>query len=163
MSNYYILIMGKNEQIFNTDLIDKKLLNILLDDSRLSYRQIARKMKKSVTTVINRIKKLEKSGIIKKYSADIDYGKLGYQIEVIIDLRISKGKLHEVERKIAMHKNVFAVYDNTGNFDATIIARFKTRKTMDEFLKQIQTYDFVERTETKLILSTIKEDRISIL
>jgi len=88
--------------------------------------------------------------------------KLGYDVEVIIEIRISKGKLIEVEKEIANHPNIFAVYDVTGDFDAVIIARFKNRKSMDYFLKKIQTYDFIERTFTKFILHTIKEEPLRI-
>ena len=52
---------------------------------------------------------------------------------------------------------MFAIYDITGTFDAVILARFKSTRQMDAFLKKIQSYEFVERTETKLILKTIKE------
>lgn len=141
---------------------DKKILNILVENSRLSLRQIAKKAKVSVATVMHHVKKLEKDGIIKNYTAKLDYEKVGYDVEVIIEIRISKGKLFEVERKIAMHPNVFAVYDITGAFDAVVLARFPTRRQMDNFLKKLQTYDFVERTETKLILNTIKEENIGV-
>jgi Lrp/AsnC family transcriptional regulator, regulator for asnA, asnC and gidA len=136
---------------------DKKILNVLVENSRLSYRQIAKKVGVSVATVMHHVKRLEKEKIIKGYTLSLDYDKLGFDVQVIVDLRISKGKLYQVENKIAIHPNVFAIYDNTGPFDATIVAKFKSRKAMDNFLKEIQSFDFVERTETKLILSTIKE------
>lgn len=144
------------------DKTNKAILNTLLENSRLSYRQIAAKVGVSVATVLNRVKALEKNKIIKNYTAQLDYEKLGYDIEVIIDIRVSKGKLYEVEKKIAKHPNVYAVYDNTGHFDATIIARFPTRRLMDNFLKHTQSFDFVERTETKLILKTMKEEGIRV-
>ena len=141
---------------------DKKILNILIENSRLSLRQIAKKANKSVATIMHHLRKLEKDGIIRKYTAQLDYEKVGYDVDVIIEVRISKGKLFEVEKKIAMHPNVFAVYDITGAFDAVVLARFSTRRLMDNFLKKLQTYEFVERTETKLILNTIKEENIGI-
>ena len=141
---------------------DKKILNILIGDSRLSLRQIAKQADVSVATVMHHIKKLENEKIIKKYTTKFDYEKIGYDVEVLIELRISKGRLFEVEKKIATHPNVFAIYDVTGDFDAIILARFPTRRQMDNFLKKIQTYEFVERTETKLILNTIKEENIGI-
>lgn len=147
---------------FDLDKTDKAILNTLLENSRLSYRQIAAKVGVSVATVLNRVKALEDAAIIKNYTAQLDYEKLGFDVEVIIDIRISKGKLYEVEKKILKHPNVFAVYDNTGHFDATILARFPTRRAMDNFLKHIQQFDFVERTETKLILKTMKEEGIRV-
>ncbi len=141
---------------------DRKVLNALIDNSRLSLRQIAAQVGVSVATVMHHINKLEKEKIIKDYTAKLDYEKIGYDIEVIIEVRISKGKLLDVEKKIAVHPNVFGVYDVTGAFDAVILARFKTRRHMDNFLKKLQTYEFVERTETKLVLQTVKEEDIKV-
>jgi len=144
------------------DDTDKKILNLLMDDSRLSYRKIAQKVGVSVATVMNRVKRLEKTGVITKYTIGVKYSFIGYDMQIIMDVRVSKGKLYEVEEKIAKHPNVFAVYDNTGPFDATIIAKFKDRRSADTFIKQVQKYDFVERTETKLLLSTVKEHMIKL-
>lgn len=144
------------------DKTDKAIINALIENSRLSYRDIAKLLKISVATVMNRVNKLRKEKILNEFTALADYDKLGYDIHVIIDIRVAKGKLLQVEKKIANHPNVYAVYDTTGHFDAIIIARFKNRRTMDAFLKKIQSYDFVERTETKLVLNTIKEECIKL-
>jgi DNA-binding Lrp family transcriptional regulator len=137
--------------------LDKKILNILLNNSRLSYRQIAQILKVSPATVMNHIKELENKKIIRRYTTDMSFYKLGYEFKAIIQLRISKGKLFQVQKKISKHPNVYAVYDITGDFDAMLITRFKTRNSLDNFLKHIQTYDFVERTKTSLILNVMKE------
>ena len=144
------------------DNLDKEILNTLIADSTLSYREIAKKVNVSVATIMNRVNRLKKENIIKKYTTIVDYDKIGFDVEVLIEIRISKGKLFQVEKEIAHHPNVFAVYDLTGGFDAAILARFKNRKGMDSFLKKIQTYDFVERTNTRLILNTIKEKEIEV-
>lgn len=144
------------------DNVDKKILNLLIDNARLSYRQIAKQIGVSAATVMNRVKRLEKTGIITKYTIGVKYSLIGYDMQVIMDVRIAKGMIYEVENKIAKHPNVFAVYDNTGRFDATIIAKFKNRRSADTFIKKVQTYDFVERTETKLLLKTVKEHMIKL-
>jgi len=144
------------------DETDRRILNAVIENSRLSLRQIAKKLGVSVATVMHRLNRLEDEKIIRKYAASLDYEKIGYDIEVIIEVRISKGRLLDVEKKIAVHPNVFAVYDVTGAFDAIILARFRSRRQMDAFLKKIQTYEFVERTETKLVLKTIKEENIRV-
>ncbi len=144
------------------DALNRHILSVLLDDSRLSYRQIAKKVGVSAATVMNRVKELEKT-IIKKYTTILDYEKLGYDVEVIIEIRISKGKLIEVEKEIANHPNIFAVYDVTGDFDAVILARFPSRSKMDTFIKKLQTYNFVERTNTRMILNTIREKQVGVM
>lgn len=142
------------------DELDIKILNALLENSKLSYRKIAQKLGVSAATIMNRISRLEKEKIIEGYTSKLDYEKLGYDIKIIVDVRVSKGKLLEVESKIAQHPNVSAVFDITGQFDTVVIANFKTRKEMDRFIKKIQAYEFVERTETKLVLNTVKEGHV---
>lgn len=144
------------------DNYDEKIINELMGNAEISLRDLSKKLKISFVTVMNRIKKLEQGGIIEKYTVKINYEKLDYGIHVLIDTRISKGKLLELEKKIARLPNVYAVYDTTGDFDATILARFKTTRAMDDFLKLIQSFDFVERTNTKIILNTIKEDMVRV-
>lgn len=142
---------------FTIDEKDLKILEALQENSRLSFRQLAKKTGFSVATVMSRVKKLEEIGIIKKYTVEIDYSKLGLDFPVIIDVRVSKGKLFEVEGEIAKNPHVLAVYDITGDFDVAILARFKTRKELDKFVKELQKMKYVERTYTKLILNVIKE------
>lgn len=154
--------VSESKQMQKLDNTDKKIINTLLENSRLSLREIGKKVGVSVATAMNRLKRLEKDRLIKGYSAFIDHEKAGFDIDVMIEVRISKGKLFEVENKIATHPNVFAVYDVTGAFDCIILARFPGRRQMDAFLKKIQAYEFVERTETKLILNIINEKQVKV-
>ncbi|MFH1316629.1 MAG: Lrp/AsnC family transcriptional regulator [Candidatus Woesearchaeota archaeon] len=146
----------------DTDPLDHIILNILNDNARLSYRQVAKKANVSVVTVMNRVKRLESEGIIKKFAPIINYEKLGYGFHVVIQLRISKGKEADVDKKIINTENVFAIYDMTGDFDTEIIAKFKKRMDLDRFVKRLQTFENVERVHTKLVLNTIKEEPIRI-
>lgn len=144
----------------NTDNKDRAIMNVLLQNARMSYREIAKKIGVSVATVMHRINALEKEKVITGYSALLDYEQLGYDITIIVEMQVNKGKLEHVEKKIALHPNVVAVYDVTGAFDVIIIAKFKNRRLMDKFLKEIQTYDFVLRTNTQLVLRIMKEKEI---
>lgn len=138
------------------DALDRAILNTLMENSRLSLRQIAKRVHSSVATVMHRLKRLEAAKIVTGYTAQVDYDALGYEFDALIDVSVSKGKLLQVEQKIASHSNVYAVYDITGASDIMVLARFKTRRSLDEFLKKIQTYDFVEDTQTHLVLRTLK-------
>lgn len=142
------------------DETDKKIIDALMDNSRLSYRMIAKKLNLSAATIMNRVRGLESEKLIKGYTVRIDYEKAGYDIDVFIEVKIAKGNLFEVEKKIAKYPNVSAVYDITGDFDAVILARFPNRRKMDNFLKKLQTFEYIERTNTKLILNIIKEEQI---
>lgn len=150
----------KSEWPMELDEFDNEVLRILSENSRLSIRKIAKRTGKSPATIISRIKELEKNGAIKKYSAIFDYSALGFGLSAVIKIDVSKGKLFEVEKKIAGHPNVCAVYDVTGPTDIIAVARFRTTKALDNFLKKVQAYDFVKKTETSIILNTIKEENV---
>jgi len=140
------------------DETDVKVLKSLMADARLSSRQIANKVGVSVGTVISKIRKMEQEGIIKGYSATLDQEKLGYELTVVTEITVSKGKLLEMEKEIAKMSNVCAVYDVTGLTDAMVIAKFKNRNELSDFTKTLLTMPFVERTNTHVVLTTVKED-----
>ncbi len=144
------------------DRTDLKIINSLINDSKKQLRVLAGEIGISFVTVMNRIKKLEKEKIITKYSARINFEKIGYDTSILILIKISKGKLFELEKKIASLPNVYAVYDITGEYDALVISKFKNTREMDLFIKKLQTFEFIEKTNTSLILNTIKEDQIRI-
>ena len=112
---------------------DIKILQGLLEDARFSSRQIAKKVGVSVGTVLSRIKKMEREGIIKGYSAILNHEKLGYELTVVTEITVSKGRLIEMEEEIAKIPNVCSVYDVTGLTDAVIIAKFRGREELGHF------------------------------
>jgi DNA-binding Lrp family transcriptional regulator len=137
---------------------DVKILQGLLEDARFSSRQIAKKVGVSVGTVLARIKKMEREGIIKSYSALLDHEKLGYELTVVTEITVSKGRLVETEKEIAKIPNVCSVYDVTGLTDAVIIAKFKGRADLGQFTKKLLALPYIERTNTHVVLTTVKED-----
>jgi DNA-binding Lrp family transcriptional regulator len=142
----------------NLDETDVKVLKALTEDARLSSRQIAKQCKISIGTVLSRIKRMEEEGIIKGYTALLDQEKLGYELTVVTEIIVSKGRLLEMENEIARIPNVCCVYDLTGLSDAAIIAKFKNREELSKFTKRLLSLPFVERTNTHVVLTTIKED-----
>lgn len=140
------------------DEIDYKILGELLKDSRKSFREIARRVGVATGTVLARVKNMEEKGIIKNYTVLLDHEKLGYELTVVVEITVSKGKLLEVDREIAKKPNVCAVYDVTGLTDAIIVAKFKSRSELSKFTKSLLSLPYVERTNTHLVLTTIKED-----
>jgi DNA-binding Lrp family transcriptional regulator len=143
-----------------TDLneTDFKILKGLLEDARFSSRQIAKNVGVSVGTVLSRIRKMEDEGLIKGYSVLLDHEKLGYQLTVVTEITVSKGKLVETENEIAKIANVCSVYDVTGLTDAIIVAKFKSREDLGQFTKRLLSLPYIERTNTHVVLATVKEN-----
>lgn len=144
------------------DEIDHKILAELIRNSRISYRELAKKLGLSVATVAYRVAKLQKSGLIKGFTTILNYEEMGYEITAIIKLVIKEGRLLEVQREIASEKNVIAVYDVTGEVDSIIICRFRDRQEMSAFIKRILKMPYVERSSTHVVLEVVKEDPNSI-
>ena len=149
---------GAEIEPFHMDDLDKKILQAYLSDSRVSYRELAHKLSVSTTTVQSRTSKLEKAGIIRGYSAIFDHEKVGYQLTAITEISVAKGKLLELEREVAKLPQVLAVYDVTGLTDAMVIAKFKSREELSKFTKTLLAMPFIERTNTHIVLTTVKED-----
>lgn len=140
------------------DELDLKILSELLRDGRASLRKIAERVGASVSTVAARVEALERRGVIKGYTAIVEPASLGYEITAIIHVRIRSGKLLEVQRLVARHPNVFGVYDVTGEADSIILARFRDRRELSRFIKELLSHEYVERTITHVVLDVIKED-----
>jgi len=144
------------------DEIDYKIIKVLEDDARTSLRKISELVKVSLGTVSNRVKKMEKNGVIKGYSVILDPDQIGWELNVVIGLRIQKGRLIEIQEKIAKDSRVHGVYDVTGDFDSMVIARAKNRKDLDDLSKNVLSIDGVERSITHLVLNTVKEKTASL-
>lgn len=141
-----------------TEETDVKILKVLLSEAKLSNRQIAKRVGVSVNTVISRIRKMEEKGIIKGYTVLLDHERLGYDLTVITEITVSEGRLLEMEKEIAKIPNVCAVYDVTGLIDAVVVAKFRNREELSKFTKGLLSLPFIERTNTHLVLTTVKEE-----
>ncbi len=130
----------------------------MLKDARMSYRKIADEIDMSPPTVLSRVQKLEKEKIIKSYSALVDHEKLGYDLTAVIEVTAVKGKITEVQKHISKFPNVCAVYDITGLTDIIVVAKFKNRKDLSDFVKKEMSLPYIERTNTRMVLVTVKED-----
>ena len=141
------------------DDLDRKIVRVLNLNARKSFRDVAKEVETSVTAVINRVKKLEESGIIQGYIPLVEPEYFGLNLIAIIALRISKGKLLETQKKIAKDARVVFIYDITGEWDSLIIGYFKDRQDLNDFIKNLLSLEYVDRTVTHIVLNVVKEER----
>jgi len=140
------------------DQLDKRIVARLLIEGRTSFRQMAQEFHTSTSTVSSRVLRIEKSGVVTGYSAAVDFEALGYDLTAVTEIRVSKGKLLQMEREIAKLPGVCAVYDVTGEIDGVIVAKFRKREELSRFTKGLLGMPFVERANTHVVLATVKED-----
>ncbi|MCI4368266.1 MAG: Lrp/AsnC family transcriptional regulator [Thermoplasmata archaeon] len=146
-------------QTSRLDPLDRGILEELNVDARRSHREIAQRLKVSPTTVSSRLARLERDGVIRGYIPILDDELLGWDLWATIGIRISKGRLREVEERLARDPRAYAIYDLTGEWDALVIARFRDRRDLDRFVKHALQDPYVERTSTQVVLNRVKEDR----
>jgi len=142
----------------NIDELDKKILNELIENPRVTYRELARKLGVSVGTVHLRIRKLQAKGVIKGFTVQVDYGKVGYDVTALILIKVDGKHILNVERDVAKHSNVCAVYDVTGEFDVIVVAKFRSIRELNDFIKSLLAKPYIVSTNTSIALNVVKED-----
>ena len=144
------------------DQKDIKILKELRSNGRLSAQEIAKKTGIAVTTAFNRIKRMEKSKIIKGYTVVLDEGKTGRNIAayvlITVDYNLLKRKKtsqHQLATKLRQHEFVDEVAMITGASDIVIKIRTMDISQLDEFVtKYLRNVEGVERTQTSVILES---------
>ncbi len=141
------------------DAVDLMILRELRDDCKRPMRELAQKLRMHPNTLLQRIKRLEKSKIVRKYHADIDYKALGYDMHSVVMIKIKKRGLEDENllKEVAELPEVIALYAVTGGADVIAIVKAKDRDGLLEVLKTIQSQKTVLRTTSYLILVTYKE------
>ncbi len=150
-----IPISGDEMKLDNTD---RAILQALIEDSRSSQRELSRIVGVAQGTITNRLKRLEKNGVINGYSVVLDPESVGWTMTIMAGLCISKGKMIDVQQKIAADSRVFSVYDVTGDWDSMVLARVRDRADLDDLTKTVFTLEGVTRSFTHVVLNTVKED-----
>ncbi|HLC78162.1 MAG TPA: Lrp/AsnC family transcriptional regulator [Candidatus Nanoarchaeia archaeon] len=146
------------------DDIDKKILNELSIDSSRNIEKLAKFLHIPRSTAHNRIKKLEKEGYIKGYRAIIDHEKIGQGLTTFMSIGLTeKAAIQDVLKKLASDPRVEEIHTVTGRADIIVKSRFHSPKEIASFTFNpegtgMRTASGVSRTETAVVLHTIKED-----
>ncbi len=149
---------GEQKTGRSVDELDLRILRILLRDGRASAREMGAALRVSTSTVTARMARMRELKILKEFAAVVDYQSLGYELTVVTEIIVSKGKLLEMEREIAKLPGVCAVYDVTGEIDAIVVAKCRSRDELSRYTKGLLTMPFVERSNSHVVLTTVKED-----
>ncbi len=134
------------------DAVDKQLLDMLNDNSRLSFADLGRKINLSPSAVRERVQKMEDAGVIRKYDMQIDNKKLGYDLEAFILLKVFQGQLKNVLKKVANFPEIKEAHRVTGNQNLHLKVVVKNQLCLQKLLDQLMIYG---DTNTFLILSEV--------
>jgi Lrp/AsnC family transcriptional regulator for asnA, asnC and gidA len=150
---------------FDIDELDKQILNMLINDAREPFTEIAKKLNVSGGTVHFRVKKLEDAGIINSSNLNIDPTKLGYDIVAYLGIYMKNSHLDKdgIE-KLKKVKEIVELQITTGKY--TLLAKVICKDTQNLYTvlgEKIQSIDGVSRTETFICLEEIVSRPLEII
>jgi Lrp/AsnC family transcriptional regulator, regulator for asnA, asnC and gidA len=143
--------MGRNFEIDNTDL---RILEILMQDAKRPYTEVARKVNVSQGTIHVRMNKMEEAGILEKTTLRINYAKLGYDITAFIGIYLEKSALYDkVLAKLKDIPEITNIHYTTGNYSMFVKIHCRDTNHLKEVLHdKMQQVEGIERTETMISL-----------
>ena len=144
------------------DEIDLEIISCLKKNSRLSASEISKKIGMSVSAVIDRIKKLETSGVIKQYSLILDTGLVGLDVCAFVEIGTSDKNyfdaLASTKKFIETHPEVVECHAVTGSSMFILKINTATMSDLERLIGEIQTTEGVVQTKTSIVLNTIKQE-----
>ena len=140
------------------DDADKQILDILRNNGRMPFLEIAKKLKISESTVRKRVGNMEEKGVIKKYSAVIEPSKIGYGSVAIVGIDVKAEKFLNVAKKLTEYDNVKFVSTSSGDhMIMTEIWMEKSSELRDFITNTIEKMDGVTRTCPAILNERLKE------
>lgn len=134
------------------DDVDRKIIDILKENSRLAYAEIGKMIFLSPSSVRERIKKMEDTGVIKAFTLSLNQTLLGNNLEVLIMLKISSGKFNTALTEINSYPEVKEAFRITGQHNIHMRVALKDQLHLQQFVDKL--INFGEPT-THLILSRV--------
>jgi len=135
------------------DSVDKKILDIILRDARASLTDIAQEVDVSSSTVRNRMNKLKKIKVIRRFITEVDWRKLGFDVQAMLFIQVKLGTSQNIWNELQKVEEVLKIWETTGQ--ATIVAIVKS-KNMNEFYKllsnKIEKIEGIEKIDVSFIL-----------
>ncbi len=156
--------MKFDEEQPDLDEIDVRILALLQEHCKTPLAKIGERVGLSAPAVIERIKKLEESGVIVGYRALIDPRKLGHDIGAFIGVLTSHPSgIRDVEERIAGRPEVLECHHVTGGYTLLLKVRTADTSSLEELISHLRAIEGVTRTETMVVLSTHTERQLAVL
>jgi Lrp/AsnC family transcriptional regulator for asnA, asnC and gidA len=145
---------------YQLDEIDKKILDFLVENTRMPFTEIAKQMDVSAGTIHVRVKKMEDAGIILGSSLNIDYTKLNYHFTAYIGILLTKSnKTQDVLKKLAEIPNVIETSVISGKYNIFCKVKAKNTENAKEIIYQIDDIEDVMRTESMISMEEYISDK----
>ena len=139
---------------YKVDKTDLKILEILMQDAKKPYTDVAKKVFVSQGTVHVRMNKMQEAGIVEKTTLRINYARLGFDITAFIGIYLEKSALYEkVLEKLKGIPEITNIHYTTGNYSMFVKIHCRDTNHLKEVLHdKMQQVEGIERTETMISL-----------
>jgi Lrp/AsnC family leucine-responsive transcriptional regulator len=139
------------------DEVDKKILDLLSKNSRISVREISKIINVSPPTISRRIRKLEENGVIKGYVSIIEDEELGYDCRALLLIKVAgKSDQNSIVEKMRENERICNLYSTVGNYDIISTATCSELNELSNFIKTLRSIDGVAWIDSVLITSRQK-------
>ena len=149
------------------DRIDKKILNILQENGKITNAKLSRMVGISAPATLERVKRLESAGVISHFTAVVDPEKVGFSITVIVSITLSLSKLSSVpliKEKFAELDEVVECYQIAGAHDFILKVVAKDIKAYAEFMNQKLTQiQGIQSIQSSIVIDSLKDKKILVL
>lgn len=139
---------------YEIDKVDLKILEILRDNAKKPFTEVAKKVNVSQGTIHVRMNKMEEAGIVEKTTLKINYGKLGFDITAFIGIYLEKSALYDkVVARLIEIPEITSIHYTTGNYSMFVKIHCRDTNHLKEVLHdKMQQVEGIERTETMISL-----------
>lgn len=146
------------------DVIDKKLLELLQRDSKQTNKELSGKLNLSVTAVYERIKKLERESVIKKYVVLVNKEKVNKSFVVFCQIKLvqhSQEYVVKFEREVAKLNEVMECYHISGDYDYLLKVMVKDMVAFREFIvNRLTKIDHIGSTHSTFMINEVKHTTV---
>ena len=145
---------------FKLDEIDHQILDILIENARTPFTDIAKKLLVSAGTIHVRVKKMEEEGVIKGSTLTVDYDKMGYTFIAYVGILLENSSLTtRVINELQGIPEVTVAHLTTGKFTVFCKLRATDTRHAKDIIFKIDNISGVQRTETSISLEEVINDK----
>jgi Lrp/AsnC family leucine-responsive transcriptional regulator len=144
--------------MFGMDAVDRKIVALLEKDARLTYGEVGKRVGLAASSVHDRVRKLEKSGVLRGYRADVDFASVGLPITAFVSLALRPSSPADLPGRIAEFPLVESLYSVAGDNSYVLVVRSPSTSALEDLLDALRAKLEVV-TRSTIVLSTPFERR----
>lgn len=144
--------------------INRKILELLKQNCKMPVKDIAKSLRMPMTTVHSRIKKMERDGLIKGYTVQVDYSKLGKPVQAFVTVSLAYSPLNSVSypqlmEQITSLQGIEQCYIISGKYDVMLFVAATDVNALNDFIAELRKIDGVTDTRTSIIMTDIFDNK----